>query len=349
MSDDVTFDAQYSGLGYQDLIATSARALLYSSMLAEEKMFLYGRGTAGNGFQGALTAPTITLTARTAAAGETPLTNATYYVYATASAGAFGESVSSTVASQASSTQVIDVTVSASIAGAVAYKVYAGTTTGNANAFYQGTTATLTYTLQGTVATSGATAPTADTSAFGAGYDGILSYVLGSQSGYNNNINTTFSTSNPGVEFQKAFAAMYANNLANPDEIFLNGADRKQLSDAIKNGSTANYRLNLAQSDTGDYVGGAVIGALHNEITGKLVDLTVHPYLQQGVAPILSYTLPFENSEVSNLWAAVNVQDYTYLNWPKIQLQNEASTYWRGTFVSYGPSWSGAVSGIKSA
>ena len=349
LSDDVTFDAQYSGLGYQDLIATSARTLLYSSMLAEERMLLMGRGTVANGFSGALTAPTITLTARTAVTGETPLANATYYVYATADAGSFGESVSSSVVSTASSTQVIDVKVSTPISGALGYKVYAGTTTGNANAFYQGRSATTTYTLQGTVATTGATAPTADTSAYTAGYDGILSYVLGSQSGYNNNINATFSTSTPGVEFQTAFAAMYANNLANPDEIFLNGADRKQLSDSIKNGSTANYRLNLAQNDVGDYVGGAVIGALHNEVTGKLVDLTVHPYLPQGVAPILSYVLPFENSEVSNLWAAVNVQDYTYLNWPKIQLQNEASTYWRGTFVSYGPSWSGAVSGIKAA
>ena len=143
---------------------------------------------------------------------------------------------------------------------------------------------------------------------------------------------------------------MYAQNLANPDEIFMNGSDRKQLSDAIKSaGSQSAYRLNLTQTETGSYVGGATIDALHNEVTGKLVNLTVHPYLTQGVAPILSYTLPFENSEVSNLWAAVNVQDYTYLNWPKIQLQNEASTYWRGTFVSYGPQWSGAVSGIKAA
>ena len=351
LSDDVTFDAQYSGLGYQDLVATSARALLYSSMLAEENMLLFGRGTAANGFQGALTVPTITLTKRAAAAGETPLTDATYYVYTTASAGAFGESVASTVVSTTTSTQVIDVVVSASVAGAVGYKTYAGTTTGNANAHYAGTSATTTFTLQGAnYATTGATAPTADTTAFTAGYDGILSYVLGAQSGYNNNINAAFSTSNPGVEFQTAFAAMYAQNLANPDEIFMNGSDRKQLSDAIKSaGSQSAYRLNLTQTETGSYVGGATIDALHNEVTGKLVNLTVHPYLTQGVAPILSYTLPFENSEVSNLWAAVNVQDYTYLNWPKIQLQNEASTYWRGTFVSYGPQWSGAVSGIKAA
>jgi len=357
LSDDVTFDAQYSGLGYQDLIATSARTLLYSTMLAEEKMLLMGRGTSGNGFSGALTAPTITATARTAATGETPISAGTkVWVKATSDAGAFGDSVVSSVASATpdGSTQVIDVVVSTAIAGALGYKVFSGvgaSEPADTAKFYQGRTATLKFTLQGVLATTGDVASNhaADTSAYGAGYDGILAYVLGAQSGYNNNINTTFSTSNPGVEFQTAFAAMYANNLANPDEIFLNGADRKQLSDSIKNGSTANYRLNLAQNETGDYVGGAVIGALHNEVTGKLVDLTVHPYLPQGVAPILSYVLPFENSEVSNLWAAVNVQDYTYLNWPKIQLQNEASTYYRGTFVSYGPSWSGAVSGIKAA
>jgi len=357
LSDDVTFDAQYSGLGYQDLIATSARTLLYSSMLAEERMLLMGRGTVANGFSGALTAPTITATARTAATGETPISLGTkVWVKATSDAGSFGDSVVSSVASATpdGSTQVIDVVVSTPISGAIGYKVFSGvgaSEPADTAKYYQGRSATTKFTLQGVLAVAGDVASNhaADTSAYTAGYDGILSYVLGSQSGYNNNINASFSTSNPGVEFQTAFASMYANNLANPDEIFLNGADRKQLSDSIKNGSTANYRLNLAQNDVGDYVGGAVIGALHNEVTGKLVDLTVHPYLPQGVAPILSYVLPFENSEVSNLWAAVNVQDYTYLNWPKIQLQNEASTYWRGTFVSYGPSWSGAVSGIKAA
>ena len=357
LSDDVTFDAQYSGLGYQDLIATSARTLLYSTMLAEEKMLLMGRGTSGNGFAGALAAPTITATARTAATGETPISAGTkVWVKATSDAGAYGDSVVSTAASATpdGSTQVIDVVVSTPVSGALGYKVFAGAAASepaDSAKYYQGRSATTKFTIQGTLAVAGDVASNhaADTSAYSAGYDGILAYVLGAQSGYNNNINTTFSTSNPGVEFQTAFAAMYANNLANPDEIFLNGADRKQLSDSIKNGSTANYRLNLSQNDAGDYVGGAVIGALHNEVTGKLVDLTVHPYLPQGVAPILSYVLPFENSEVSNLWAAVNVQDYTYLNWPKIQLQNEASTYYRGTFVSYGPSWSGAVSGIKAA
>jgi len=357
LSDSVSFDANFSAQGYQDLRQLSTTSLLFSSMMAEERMLLMGRGTSANGFSGALAAPTITATARTAANGETPISAATkVWVKAVSSAGDFGSSVVSSVASATpdGSTQVIDVKISAPVSGALGYKVFAGAAASepaDSAKFFNGSSATTTITLQGTLAVAGDVASNyaADTSAYSNGYDGILSYVLGANSGYNNNINTTFSTSNPGVEFQTAFAAMYQNVLADPDEVFLNGADRKQLSDAIKNGSTANYRLNLTQSESGDYVGGAVIGAIHNEITGKLVDLTVHPYLPQGVAPILSYTLPFENSEVSNIWAVVNVQDYMALNWPVIQQSYDQSTYWRGTFVNYAPQWSGAVSGIKAA
>ena len=347
LSDSVSFDANFSGLGYQDLRQLSSTSTLYATMLMEERMMLMARGTA-SGYSGALSAPTITLTARTAATGETALANATYYVYVTSDAGAFGESVSSTVASQATTAQVIDVKISVPITGALGYKVYAGTTTGNANAFYQGRSATLTYTLQGTPKTAGATAPTADTSAYATGYDGILPTVLGANSGYVNRVNTTFSTSNPGVEFQTVFGSLYDSVKADPDEILLNGADRKQLSDAIKNGSTANYRLNLTQDESGNYVGGAVIGALHNEVTGKMVNLTVHPWLPQGVAPVLSYTLPIPDTEVSDVWANVMVQDYMGIQWPVTQFAYEFSTYFRGTFFCYAPAWNGAVAGIQA-
>ena len=189
----------------------------------------------------------------------------------------------------------------------------------------------------------------ADTSAYATGYDGILPTVLGPNTGYNNAINSTFSTSNPGVEYQVAFAAMYEAVKADPDEIFMNGLDRKQLSDAIKNGSTANYRLNLTQTEAGDYVGGATIGSLYNEITGKMVPLTVHPWLPQGVSPILSYTLPIPDTQVSDVWSNFLVQDYMGVQWPVSQFQYEFSTYFRGTFMCQAPAWNGAVSGIVSA
>ena len=362
LSDQVSFDANFSGMGYQDLRQLSSTSTLYATMLMEERMMLMARGTA-SGYSGALSAPTVTLTSPVASGSQTALAATTYYVYVTADAGAFGQSVVSTVASEAvSSGDVLNISVSA-VAGALGYRVYVGTTTGVANCTYQGRTTSTTFVVQGAASTTvvGNTAPytttgalastaSADTSAYATGYDGILPTVLNSSiSGSINRINTTFSTSNPGAEFQTVFGQLYENVKADPDEILLNGADRKQLSDTIKNGSTANYRLTLAQTETGDYVGGAVIGALNNEITGKMVNLTVHPWLPQGVAPVLSYTLPIPDTEVSDVWANVLVQDYMGIQWPVNQFSYDFSTYFRGTFMCYAPAWNGVVAGIVSA
>jgi len=364
LSDAVSFDANFSGLGYQDLRQLSSTSTLYATMLMEERMMLMSRGTA-SGYAGALSAPTVTLSSATAPTGTTAIANNTYYVYVTADAGisssGFGESVVSSVASTTPSSQALKIVVG-DVTGALGYNVYVGTTTGVANAKYQGTFKGNTGYVVGTSSVSGgdilvystsstilASRASSDTSAYATGYDGILPTVLGPNSGYVNDINTTFSTSNPGAEFQLVFSKLYDSVKGDPDEILLNGADRKQLSDSIKNGSTANYRLNLSQTETGDYVGGAVIGALHNEITGKLVDLTVHPWLPQGVAPVLSYTLPIPDTEVSDVWANIMVQDYMGIQWPVTQFAYEFSTYFRGTFFCYAPAWNGVVSGIVAA
>ena len=367
LSDSVSFDANFSGMGYQDLRQLSSTSTLYATMLMEERMMLMARGTA-SGYSGALSAPTFTLASPVASGSQTALAATTYYVNVTADAGisssGFGESILGTEANTVvASGDVLTVTVATAVTGALGYNIYVGTATGAANLKYQGTLrGTGTFTIQGAGAagltgnnaaftTTGAAASraSADTSAYATGYDGILPTVLGANSGYNNAVNSTFSTSNPGNEYQVVFSNLYDNVKADPDEIFLNGADRKQLSDAIKNGSTANYRINLSQNEVGDYVGGAVIGALHNEITGKMVPLTVHPWLPQGVSPVLSYTLPIPDTEVTDVWANFMVQDYMGIQWPVTQFAYEFSTYFRGNFFCTAPAWNGAVSGIVKA
>lgn len=367
LSDSVSFDANFSGMGYQDLRQLSSTSTLYATMLMEERMMLMARGTA-SGYSGALSAPTFALASPVASGSQTALAATTYYVNVTADAGisgsGFGESILGTEANTVvASGDVLTVTVSTAVAGALGYNIYVGTATGAANLKYQGTLrGTGTFTIQGAGAsgltgnnaaftTTGAAASraSADTSAYATGYDGILPTVLGSNSGYNNAVNSTFSTSNPGNEYQVVFSGLYDAVKADPDEIFLNGADRKQLSDAIKNGSTANYRINLSQNEVGDYVGGAVIGALNNEITGKMVPLTVHPWLPQGVSPVLSYTLPIPDTEVTDVWANFMVQDYMGIQWPVTQFAYEFSTYFRGNFFCTAPAWNGAVSGIVKA
>ena len=365
LSDSVSFDANFSGLGYQDLRQLSSTSTLYATMLMEERMMLMARGTA-SGYAGALSAPsTPTLTAVSASGTVIALTNATYYVYVTSDAGVsttgFGESVLTTVASQATTAQALTITIPAAVTGALGYNIYVGTTTGAANAKYQGRTTSLTFTLGGTgtpvtgnqapYTTTGAVATRAssDTSAYATGYDGILTTVLGANTGYNNNINATFSNTNPGTEFQTVFANLYNNVKADPDEILLNGSDRKQLSDAIKGGANANYRLQISQDETSGVTYGSVVNGIVNETTGKSLALTVHPWLPQGVAPVLSYTLPIPDTEVSDVWANYMVQDYLGVQWPVTQFAYEFSTYFRGTFFCAAPAWNGVVSGIVAA
>ena len=364
LSDSVSFDANFSGLGYQDLRQLSSTSTLYATMLMEERMMLMARGTA-SGYSGALSAPTVSAAGATASGSVTAIAATTYYVYATADAGisssGFGESIVSSVASATTTSgQALVVTVGA-VTGAIAYNIYVGTTTGVANAYFQGRTTGLTFTVggsatstvgnQGPLKTTGALASraAADTSAYATGYDGIVPTLLSSAGGYNNNIAGTFSNTNPGTEYQTVFANLYNSVKADPDEILINGSDRKQLSDAIKGSANANYRLQISQDETSGVTFGSVVNGIVNETTGKSVPLTVHPWLPQGVSPVLSYTLPIPDTEVSDVWSNYLVQDYLGVQWPVTQFAYEFSTYFRGTFFCSAPAWNGVVSGITAA
>jgi hypothetical protein len=371
LSDSVSFDANFSGLGYQDLRQLSSTSTLYATMLMEERMMLFARGTA-SGYSGTIAAPTFTVTSPAAGTGETGFSAGaagTYYINVTSDAGisgnGFGESILGVEASTAvASGDVIKVTVSTAVAGALGYNIYVGAATGAANLTYQGTlkgTGTFTINAAGTsgltgnsvaYTTTGAAASRAstNTSAYATGYDGILPTVLNPAiSGAINSINSTFSTANPGVEFQNVFATMYANVKADPDLVLLNGNDRKQLSDAIKSGSTANYRLTIQEPGRDGVTYGSIVTGLQNEVTGKAVDLMVHPWLNQGVAPVLSFTLPIPDTEVSDVWANFMVQDYMGIQWPVVQFTYDFSTYFRGTFFCTAPAWNGVVNGIVPA
>jgi hypothetical protein len=367
LSDQVSFDANFSGMGYEDLRQLSSTSTLYATMLMEERMMLMARGTA-SGYSGAIAAPTALNASSPAASGsQTALAAGTYYIYITADAGisanGFGESIVSAVASETvASGDVLSVSFTGSV-GALGYNVYVGTATGTANCKLVGTVkGGTTVIVQGASATNlpannfafstsgpAASRANADTSAYATGYDGILPTVLGPNTGFNNEINAAFSTSNPGVEFQDVFAELYQNVKADPDMVLMNGNDRKQLSDAIKGGSTANYRLVINNPGADGTTYGSIVTGLQNEVTGKAVDIMVHPWLNSGVAPVLSFTLPIPDTQVSDVWANFLVQDYMGIQWPVTQFTYDFSTYFRGTFFCTAPAWNGAVSGIQTA
>jgi hypothetical protein len=354
LSDEVTWSAAFAAQGFTDPRSLSHTSTLFASFLAEERMSVYGRSSA-TGYSGALTAPT-TVTATPQTTGGNLAAGTTYHVWVAAVSG-FGTTAATdsgaiTTTGTTGSIQVYWTPV----AGAVGYQVFFGSSAGAVNAFFvstvgnNGTASAPAITLVGPVPSSGATAPTVNTSAQANGYDGILPIVLSANAGYNANVNGKLSTTNPGAEFQTAFAAMYALNLANPDFMLFNGTDRKQLSDTIKSvGNPNGYRITLDVDNRSGRVLGEIVTGMQNEVTGKEVDLDVHPYMPQGVVPILTEQLPFPNSNIPACWEYRNVQDMMGVDWPQIQFSYDYSTYWFGTFFCHAPAWQGAVYGIVAA
>lgn len=361
LSDNVPFSAQFQGQGYQDIRQLAQTTTLYATMLSEEKMLLMSRGVSGDGNIGALAVPTVTAAARAKTAGEVGLAYAgTYYIKVAADSGAFGASAASTLVTVTGVTagQVIDITV-ADVVGALGYEIFAssnassGTGT-DAQLKFQGRTGYNVFTLGAgsDLTTTGAAATTvaSDTSAYATGYDGIIPQIIGASgnpSGYVNRINSALSTANPGAEFQTAFYSLYASYKADPDEILLSGADRKQLSDAIKSGSTANYRLNIQQDEVGGVVLGDIVTGLQNEVTGKGVAVTVHPWLPQGNATVMSYTLPIPDSNVSEVWSVFNTVDYMAIEWPVVDFNYSNSVYFNSVLTCAAPQFNGLIQGIK--
>jgi hypothetical protein len=363
VSDQVSWAAQYSGQGYEDIRQLSQTSVLWSSMLLEERLLLGGRGTTGS-FAGALAAPTGVTAVSTAlgSTGYAPYTGYTTSVYVrVTSESVWGESVpSSLVTVTAVANQYI--AVSATVPqGATGMKVYLGTGAsdpGLAGSFFAGRVSNGTFVVQGALPTSGAVPPNTsgtpvDNSATATEYDGILTYCTGPNSGYVKQLNNTFAGAdgaNVGNTFSNAFASLYDSVKADPDELLANGHDRKQISDQLKSVSSNSYRITVdSASQAHNAQIGALVTGVQNEVTGKMVDLTVHPWLPQGNIPIISWTLPLPDSNVSDVFAVYNVADYQSIEWPVTQFAYETSSYWYGTFISYAPAWCGAITGITVA
>ena len=294
----MTWAAEFEGLGFDDIRTLSATSLLYAGMLAEERLYIYGRGTTANGYTGPLgTAASITLAAVSASIAPSGVTspslNGTSWVVVAADAGDLQTSTGglhqgpSTVAASVSVSagQAIQVTVGSDVTGALGYNLFVGSVS-SGPFYYAGRTG---YNVgyiksqpsSGPTTTSGA----ADASALSVNYDGLLTNVAAS-GGYVTRLNAALFTTSPGVEFQTAFASLYESTKADPEEIWMNGFDHLQLSNALLN-NAANSAYNVyVPNDTGmgNVKVGAVVTTIMNEVTGKAVDINVHPWFPQGSA-----------------------------------------------------------------
>lgn len=363
LSENLSWLAQFSGQGFEDISALANLLLLQEFMLNEEASHIASTSIA-------LTAPAAsTLTARAANSGETALTGisgALVYVEVTANTF-FGETAAGSSAQVAwSAGQVVDVQV-APVPGAQWYNIYV-TTGGSPGTYYrmQQYVGGLYFTLQGALTTSGTAAPSSDSGTFNAndqeGLTAVLSghsastgsniYPSNWQAGYfNQTTGDTLKTSVLNNAFQQLWDGTgnsYGAYRADPAEIIGEGSDIMRLSnDVVNQGSATNYRLFVEQSEVPGVRVGAAVSEFQNPITRNVVKVVVHPWLTQGSVYLMSYTMPFAWSNVSNVVEFVAVQDYLSISWPVIDASFRYSMFLYGSLVVNAPFYCGLVQGLQ--
>ena len=98
---------------------------------------------------------------------------------------------------------------------------------------------------------------------------------------------------------------------ADPSEIVADGGDLMRLaSDILSQGAGLNYLLNISQDQISGVRAGAAVAEFVNPVTRSTLKLTVHPWMSQGTALLMSYQLPQTWSHIDNAWEMTCVQDY---------------------------------------
>jgi hypothetical protein len=375
-SEALSWLAQFSGQGFEDISALANLILLQEFMLGEEYADIAATSSNVTG----PASPATGGTARAAGTGEDPITGAggsTIYIRLTA-ANFYGETASSTaltVAGVTNGTSVVDFSTPAAglPAGALFWNVYVGTGAadpGAAASWFYGRVAGAKLTIQGALPTTGA-APTADTGTGKAErQEGIIPTLDGHsaaagiypsvgagapvdwQAGYVQVVpsGTTLTNDLVAAALQQVWDGPGAYR-ANPSELLVEGGDAKRLADSIlaANAAQAAYRLFIDQGEVASIRAGAAVSEVQNPITRDVVRLTVHPWWTQGTVVGLSYTLPVAYSNVSNVWEKTLVQDYLSISWPVIDATFRYSMFMYGSMTCYAPQYNFIVKGISAS
>lgn len=338
--------SQIAGRGYEDIRALVGLSTLQALMLSEERGMFSGRTSA-------LTAPSsVTATAQTPSTGYTALTGVTTNVYVKVTAVTMMGETAGSSAANAGPSGAQDILVSwTGHTGDEAYNVYASTGTadpGDASRFFAGTTGYRKFELSGALPTSGSTVPTADSGTSNSNaYAGIFATLEGGTTPYIKDLETTVTL----AAIQNAFLDRYTNLKADPDELWAAATVRRDISELVANtsGSPAyGYRIAIDEAGMGSARAGFIVSAILNEATGKETTLRVHPWLKPGNLVGLSYTLPFPNSEVPNVWEVKLPQDYLQIDWPVIDMNYRTSVICYGALVGYAPDFNFWLKGIQS-
>lgn len=362
LTEAVTWLAQFAGQGFDDIAALASLVLLQEFMMGEERAMI-GATTKNL----AIPAKAVKLLARTTASRKlTGVTGGKIYVYVTA-LNYYGETAAVTSTTiTVGSTTVIDIQLPSNSAGRLVQNVYVATGVSNpgisgAHLMFADVGASL-LTLQGAVPATGPTPPTADT---GTGsttdYEGMYSILSGKAgvdgiypTGYKAGFYTAASGSELGITvlanaLQQVYNGSSTSFFADPSEVWCEASDAKRLSESLATQSDINYTIFIQQDQVANAIAGVAVSQFANPVTRSTVRITVHPYWPQGSVAGVSYTLPQVQTNISNVWENVEVQDYISINWPVIDVTFRYSLFSYGTFFCPAPQYNFLLEGLQKS
>jgi len=367
---DVTWEAKIAGQNFEDPKARAQALLLLGALREEELVIIGGNVTA-------LPAPTGG--AGVAAASGGALADATYRVrifaltmeavgrasrIARPAAGnkynftevpTIDTSVGFSVASSEVSATVTggggagQVTLTwTAVNGAVAYAIYASTTTGAGNQKLQGIV-TQTEVVMTHMNTTGAADPTGgDTSADAQAFDGIVPQLFAANSGaYKKRLNNPLSAAvgHQIPEIKEALIDMYDRTKVVPDRMLVGSQEKEVIDEKLS--SVANDRINIVYN--------AAAGGVQFQTqqwypapvgNAKQIMIEENPNLPGGMILFLIDSVPYQDSQIPAAWQMHMGQDLARLDYALTKPAEEFEIRFYGALAGYAPGLQGVIHDI---
>ena len=377
IEDNVDFEAQYAGQGFDDIRAIAAKVGLESLMLGEELLLLGGNGTLALG-----TTPTPSLSGSATGGG---MSDGTYYVEcvaltlegyvnssiaggipttvtrtnADASVDTFGggsaqKSAAASVAlAGGGAVQKITATVAA-VRGAVGYAWFWGASAAGATL---GAITSVPKAIITTATGAGtqlySSLPSSDNSVNNLVFDGLITQAMksGSNAYWTDLAGVSLTSDGAGgiVEFDAALKDRWDNYKLTPDTIWVSSQTAIDISRLILSGNTNGaYRI-VFNPEQGAIAGGIMVATYLNRFSmagANTLKVRLHPNMPPGTILMTTTRLPYPLSNVGNVVQVRTRQEYYQIEWPLRTRKYEYGVYADEVLQHYFPPSMAVITGI---
>ena len=377
----VDFEAQYAGMGFDDVKAIGAKTGLEACMLGEEALILGGNTSLALG-----TTPTPSLSA-SSSGGSLPSETLSVICVALSLDGVINGSVAGGIqgqitrlnadssvdtfgggAARQSANATVSVTgstgsVSATVAavqGAFGYAWFWGLA-GSEELGAITTINSVVITAAATGTQTAASLGTGDNSTNALVFDGLLTQAV--KAGSNAYVNylptgtagtgTVLSGDNSGgiTQIDTALKSMWDNYRLSPDTMWVGSQVAQNISQKIlANANSGAQRFNITV-DQDKIVGGVMARSYLNKFSmagAKDIEIRVHPNMPAGTILMTSRTLPYPLSNIGNVMQIRTRQDYYQIEWPPRARRYESGVYADEVLQHYFPPSMAVISNIAA-